>query len=149
MKLKRLIAILLSFFSFTTTANAEPNPIEPNHSEYRLYFTITSIDTGPVELQEKLPIEGIIFDKLDNEDGAEYYLAELREPIDSKGRKIDYIIVGARMLGQHIEPNMKELPINIAYVLDNSLLNQQYMDFAKGEFAAIGFATDTSSGMYK
>ncbi|ASP39160.1 hypothetical protein CHH28_10935 [Bacterioplanes sanyensis] len=88
----------------------------------------------------------MIFKKLSHKDGSEYYLAALKEPILSNGRKITYIIIGARFLGQHIGPKMNNLPINIAYVVDSSLLDQQDMDFNKGEFVAIGFATDTSTG---
>jgi hypothetical protein len=40
---------------------------------------------------------------------------------------------------------MKDLPVNIAYVVDNSLLNDEALDFAKGEYVAIGFATERQS----
>ena len=146
LKLKKLLTLFLSIFSFSTSVSAEQSTVEPTKHKYRLYFSITDIDSGPAELDEKLPIVAMIFNKLDHEDGTEYYLAALKDSIESKGRKITHIVIAARVLGQNIGPKMKDFPINIAYVIDNSLLNQKNMDFKKGEFVAIGFATDTSTG---
>lgn len=147
--MKIFFASLLSIFSSSSTTNVEQNVAEPEEKKYRLYFLITDIDTGSVELRESLPIEGMIFDKLDHEDGSEYYLATLKEPFQSEDREITYIIIGARNLGEHIAPKMKDFPINIAYVIDNSIINQKNMDFSKGQFAAIGFATDISNGVFQ
>ena len=146
LKLRKLLTLFLSIFSFASTINAEEQTAEPNKPKYRLYFSITDIDSGPMELEGKLPIVGMIFNKLNHEDGSEYYLALLKEPIESKGRKFTHITIGARFLGQHVGPKMKDLPVNIAYVVDNSLIDQGTMDFNKGEFVAIGFATDISTG---
>ena len=136
--------MILSLFSFSSTANAEQNAAEPKDQKYRLYFSINDIDTGPIELRERLPVAGMIFEKLNHVDGSEYYLATLKKLFQSEGRKITYIIVGARNLGEYISPKMKDFAVNIAYVIDDSLINQKNMDFNKGEFAAIGFATDIS-----
>ena len=136
--------LMLSLFSFSSTVNAEQNAAELKDQKYSLYFSINDIDTGPIELRDRLPVAGMIFEKLNHEDGSEYYLATLKEPFQRQGRQITYIIVGARNLGEHISPKMKDFPVNIAYVIDDSLINQKNMDFNKGEFAAIGFATDIS-----
>ena len=39
---------------------------------------------------------------------------------------------------------MKDLFINIAYGVDNSLINQVYIDFNKGEFVATWFVKYTA-----
>lgn len=145
--MKKLLTLFQSIFSFTSTAEEQKD--EPSKPKYRLYFSITGIESGPVGIEDKLPIMGMIFNKLNHEDGAEYYLSLLKEPLESKGRKITHIIIGGRFLGQHIGPKMKDLPVNIAYVIDNSLLDQEDMDFTKGEFVAIGFATDISTGLVR
>ncbi|OXL17270.1 hypothetical protein [Psychrobacter sp. DAB_AL32B] len=147
--MKKLLILLLSIFSFSSTANAEQKLVDSQEQKYRLYFSIINIDTGPIELRERLPIEGMIFNKLEHDDGSEYYLATLKEPFQSEERQITYIIIGARNLGQHVGPKMDGLPVNIAYVIDDSLLNQKNMDFNKGKFSAIGFVTDISNGTFK
>lgn len=106
-------------------------------TEYSLKFVVTRIEDAPVEFHDAMPVYAHIFDKLDNEDGSEYYLAELFKPITSNGKSIQYLVVGARFEGAAIGPNMSSLPVNASYVTDNSLLNQRYMDFDKGEFIGI------------
>ena len=138
---KKLLTSLLSIFSSSATVNT----VEPEEQKYRLYFSITDIDTGSVKLRENIHTEGMIFNKLNHDDGSEYYFATLKKPLQSEGRQIIYIIIGARDLREHIGPKMKNFPINIAYVIDDSLIDQKNMDFNKGEFVAVGFATDTSN----
>ncbi|MBL4832662.1 MAG: hypothetical protein JKY26_01705 [Pseudomonas sp.] len=109
--------------------------------QYRLPFRIEFIDDGPEQLQNLLPINAVIIDKMQSPDGGEYYLAELQKPIPSQGRKITYLVVGGRLVGGGISPSMKGLPINIALVTNNELIKDEIMDFDKAEFAAIGSAT--------
>jgi hypothetical protein len=146
LKLKKLLTLLISIFSLSPAVEAAPEAVESNKHKYRLYFAITEVDSGPKELRHELPVVGMIYNKLNHEDGSEYYLAALKEPLESKGRKITHITIGARLLGQHVGPKMENLPVNIAYVVDKSLLDQETMDFTKAEFVAVGFATDTSIG---
>ncbi|WP_264068048.1 SseB family protein [Mycolicibacterium komossense] len=52
-----------------------------------------------------------------------------------------YVIVAcARLVGTRFHAQMRSLPINIAFVIDNTLGNDERLDFAKVEFAAVGFA---------
>lgn len=41
---------------------------------------------------------------------------------------------------------MENLPIGIAYVIDQSALGDQHLDFAKCKYIAIGLCTETSGG---
>jgi len=50
-------------------------------------------------------------------------------------------VLCARLVGQTINLSMHELPVNVAYVIDDSQLGDLTVVFTKCSFAAIGFAT--------
>lgn len=114
-------------------------------SKYHLIYRVSRIEDGPQEFHDAMPVYGRIFDKLEHQDGSEYYLSELLSPIQSKGRTIRYAVIGARFEGSAIGPNMTDLPINAAYVTDESLLEERHMDFDKGEFMGIAEVTDVTT----
>ncbi len=137
MKLLKYILNLFTNSNIVSTKKTIPKKV----LKYKLSFEISSIDTGPDEIRQLLPIKATIIDKKESPDGGEYYLAILLKPINFNGKLINYFIVGGRMVGQGISPEMKNLYINIAYVTDNKLVDEKVMDFEKAEFFAIGFAT--------
>jgi hypothetical protein len=110
-----------------------------------MFADITELDSGPEELSRSLPLRMRLLRPLSAPDGSDYALAELAKPIERPDRSITHIIIGARLLGSRIGRGMKDFPVNIAYVIDNSLLNDETLDFAKGEYIAIGFATERQS----
>jgi len=58
---------------------------------------------------------------------------------------VDALIFGlvlcARLVGQTINLSMHDLPINIAYVIDDSQMGDPSVVFTKCSFAAAGFAS--------
>jgi hypothetical protein len=64
---------------------------------------------------------------------------------DGKGRpmvRVDALVVCSRFVGQQLHPGMKDLPVNVAYVIDESALTDPSLDFGKIEYAAIGSLTE-------
>ena len=55
------------------------------------------------------------------------------------------IVVCARFVGQGFRSGMRDLAINIAYVIDNSLANDTTVDFAKLEYVAVGSIDDVDA----
>ncbi len=53
------------------------------------------------------------------------------------------IVICTRLVGETFRGGMKNLAINIAYVIDDSLTRDAAVDFGKLEFAAIGFIDDS------
>ena len=77
-------------------------------------------------------------------DRPDYWLAELDRPVtwrqgDSE-RRITHLVVGARLEGTAISEDMAGLLIGIAYVTDQSVLEDEALDFAKCQYVAIGTA---------
>ncbi len=68
---------------------------------------------------------------------------------DRKGRpmvRVHALLVCARFVGQQLHPGMRDLAVNIAYVIDNSLARDAVVDFAKIEVAAVGFLSEGHPG---
>jgi hypothetical protein len=53
------------------------------------------------------------------------------------------IVICTRLVGETFSSGMKDLAVNIAYVIDNTLTRDPAVDFGKLEFAAIGFIDDS------
>jgi hypothetical protein len=50
-------------------------------------------------------------------------------------------VLCARLVGQTINLAMRDLPVNIAYVIDDSQMGDPGVLFTKCYFAAVGFAS--------
>lgn len=53
---------------------------------------------------------------------------------------VSHIIIAARWVGGVISATMSNTPVNIAYVIDESVLTDDRLDFQKCYYAAIGAA---------
>ena len=115
-----------------------------------MQLTIISIDYAPEELDEQLPIVAELIRELPGDDRPDYWLAQAMRPIhwlSKQGeRSITHLVLAARWQGTRIEPGLEHLPVGIAYVTDDTLLQDARLDFAKCHYTAIGIASDTSSG---
>ena len=107
---------------------------------------IASIDSGPPELDSRLPLMVTLMRQLEGKDRPDYWLASLHVPIrwlaGSEERTVTHLVLAARWEGQRIQPGIRDVPIAIAYVLDDSLLQDRRLDFTKCEYVAAGEASD-------
>ena len=91
-------------------------------------LTITGVDFAPDDLYEQTPFVVDLLRELPGDDRPDYWLGELRTPIrwlqDDHEREITHLILAARWEGTRIEPGVKNLPVGIAYVTDQSVLNE-------------------------
>ncbi|MDE2347511.1 MAG: hypothetical protein KGL92_03315 [Gammaproteobacteria bacterium] len=112
-------------------------------------LTITSVDYAPPELSEQVPIVINLLRELPGTDRPDYWLGEVQKPIrwlqDNHEIFVTHVVVAARWVGTKIAPGAKNLPVGIAYVIDQTLLNDPTLDFAKSKYVAIGFSHETSS----
>jgi hypothetical protein len=113
-------------------------------------LTITGVDYAPSELEEQVPIVVDLIRELPGPDRPDYWLGEVRKPIrwlkDNHEIAVTHVIVGARWVGTQIAPGVKDLPVGIAYVTDQTLLGDSTLDFAKCSYVAIGFSHETGGG---
>lgn len=104
---------------------------------------IWGVDYAPDELYDQLPLIINLIKKIPDVDGVDYWIGSIQKPIlwidNTTRRYITHVIVSARYVGAEIKVGIN-LVINIAYVLDESVLTDDVLDFQKGKFIAIGIA---------
>jgi len=126
---------------------------------------ITRFDTAAPELEWQLPLNGELYRLMPGSDRPDYSLLVLERPLhfypadgfdlrrleneqqvqDRKGRtmaRVHALLLCARFVGEQLHPGMKDLAVNFAYVIDNSLARDPEVDFAKIEFAGTGFLSE-------
>jgi hypothetical protein len=132
---------------------------------YGPLVSVTRFDTAPPELEWQLPLNGELYRLVPGSDRPDYSLFVLERPLhfypregfdlgrveqeqrvqDRKGRqmvRVHALLLCARFVGQQLHPGMKDLAVNLAYVIDDSLARDAEVDFGKIEFAAIGFLSE-------
>jgi hypothetical protein len=113
-------------------------------------LTIISVDYAPEELYEQTPIVVKLLKELPGDDRPDYWLGKVKTPLlwihENQEKKITHLILAARWEGTRIEPNAKDLPVGIAYVTDQTLLDDKKLDFQKCSYVAIGLSHETSGG---
>ena len=128
-------------------------------------FVITRLETGPDEFAAVLPLRARVIRVMPGSDRPDYVLCYLERAIpfrppagfdlsraqpeavvrDARGELIAVqgVVVCTRLVGDRFRAGMKDLAINIAYVIDTSLTRDAQVDFGKLEFAAIGYVDDS------
>lgn len=85
------------------------------------------------------------------DDRPDYWLGEvrtrIRRVVENQTKEVTHLIVASRWEGTEISPGVENLPVNIAYVTDSSVLHDEHLDFAKSAYVAIGRASDTGGGL--
>ena len=107
-------------------------------------ITVTSVDTLLEELYGQTPFSAEILRQIPGPDRPDYFLAALDTPLKwqrgSDAVSVTHLIVGARLVGGELAPGETDLNINIAYVVDPSVLKDTQLIFEKCYPCAIGMA---------
>lgn len=133
----------------------------PDTGRYGPRVRVTELDQAPQELTWQLPLQGELYRLMPGPDRPDYSLMVLERPLhfypadtfdrgrvpaeqlveDRRGRpmvRVHALLLCARFVGQQLHPGMRDLAVNIAYVVDPSLAQDDSVDFAKIEYAAVG-----------
>ena len=109
---------------------------------------ITSVDFAPDELYDQTPLDAVLLRQIVGPDRPDYWLATLSNPIHWRQNgietSVEHLVLAARYEGTKISSGMKSLMVGIAYVTDETLLEDSSLTFEKCEYVAIGSATDTT-----
>lgn len=110
---------------------------------------ISSVDYAPDELYAQTPFEAVLIREIPGTDRPDYWLAVLATPLrwlrNGVETSVTHLVLAARWQGTRIGRGMSRMPVGIAYVVDESLLNDARLDFGKCEYVAIGVADDLSA----
>ncbi len=111
---------------------------------------VTSVDYAPEELYDQVPLVFELVREIPGSDRPDYWIAKCKTPIrwidDNFEKHINYVVVAARWEGTRIEPHVENLPIGISYVLDESVLSDETLDFDKCSYVAIGVSHESQGG---
>ena len=108
----------------------------------RVNFLISSVDHEPDDLSGQLPLRGRLLRRIVGPPRRpEYWLAEVAAPVswtrNGVTRAIRYLVLTARWQETAIAPGAK-IPVNIWYVLDDSVLGSESFEPSQAEYVAIG-----------
>jgi hypothetical protein len=107
-------------------------------------LTIESVDYAPAELYGQCPIVVELIREIPGPDRPDYWLGKVKTPIkwskENEERQIVYLVLAARWEGTRIEAAAANLPVGIAYVTDETLLEDPRLTFDKCAYIAIGLS---------
>lgn len=107
-------------------------------------LAITSVDYAPEDLYAQVPFLCSLLREIAGPDRPDYWLASLRQPLrwqrDGRETTVTHVILSARYVGEELTPQTRRIVVGLAYVTDDSLLDDARLDFAKCHYAAIGVA---------
>ncbi len=138
-KLRRLVA----------SRKYNPHPSMQDLESRRMRIRISNIDYAPKDLYSQTPFEAHIIRRIPGPDRPDYWIAELINPLqweqNGKEKEISHLVLAARFVGDQMIRGIKDRPVGIAYVTDQSLLKDEKLAFQKSEYVAIGIIDDISS----
>lgn len=108
------------------------------------------VDYAPGELYEQVPFHVNLLRLLPGPDRPDYWVGELDRPlrwiVENIEREVTHLVIAARWQGTQVESGVEHLPIGIAYVTDQALINSSEVDLEKCKYVAIGLASEVSGG---
>lgn len=112
---------------------------------------VTSVDYAPEELHDQVPLVFELLREISGSDRPDYWIGKCKTPIrwidGSSDKDITHVVVAARWEGIRIEPHVENLPIGISYVIDESVLTDETLDFNKCSYIAIGISHEIAGGL--
>lgn len=98
---------------------------------------IINCDYAPTDMAEQLPIACELMRKIPGSDRDDYWLAKCEKAVRYGEKKIDYLVLATRFVGQTLENSRGLTALGVAYVTDQSLLQDTRLDFSKCVYVAI------------
>jgi len=111
-------------------------------------INVTSVDHAPPDLEGQTPFQLELLRKIPGSDrrGRDYWIAVAAQPIrwvrEGQEVLVTHVLIAARWQGTQIGPGMRQMPMNISFVTDISLLEDSVLDLKKCDFVAIGTADE-------
>lgn len=98
---------------------------------------LDQLDIGPDELAAVLPCRAELLRVLPGPDRPDYALARLEHPLVTPQRPIFGVVMAARFVGTQFAPDMRDLWVNLAYVIDDSVTQDDALELSKVRYAAV------------
>lgn len=113
-------------------------------SKKKLILELIDADFAPEDLESQLPIRITMLRQIPGKDTPNYWIAQSQKPITWEGQTITHVVVGARFIGTTIKTGVGTIALNVAYVVDESLLKDKVMNLEKCKYVAICMANEVT-----
>ncbi|MDT5092168.1 MAG: hypothetical protein QOH60_1531 [Mycobacterium sp.] len=145
--------------------HSQHKPRKPDKFASVARFVLHTVDVGPQDLPGQLPLRATIVGRLTGIDRDDYWCAHLDAPLkyhlpagfdrrrtastalsdDQDGPLlwVEHLVVCSRQSGTRLRSGMTNLAVNIAYVVDPSLCNEDRLDMRKIDYVAVGEIDDS------
>lgn len=110
-----------------------------------MVLSVLYVDYAPAELKDQLPLRLTLLRKMPGNDRDDYWLAQVDPPIrwaEKESQPIHHVIVAPRFVGEALKSGVGRITLGLAYVVDETLLDDAVMDFQKCFYAAICLAQE-------
>ena len=110
-----------------------------SNDKTKICLELTSADYCPDDLHEQLPVKIETLRNMPGLDRPDYWLAKCEVPLcwKEQGLKINYLIVACRYIGTKLRKGVGNVTIGVAYVTDESILNDKNLQFEKCVYVAV------------
>lgn len=103
---------------------------------------LTECDCCSDELKKQLPVKCTFIRMIPGKDRSDYWLVQCETPIKYQNTEINYVILATRFVGEKIKKGMGSHIVNMAYVIDETLIKDETLEFNKCEYVAICYANE-------
>lgn len=94
-------------------------------------------DYAPENMAKQLPISCSLLRMIPGVDRLDYWLAKCECPVKYEESTVNYLILAPRFVGTEIKRGIESVVLNVAYVIDESLIQDATLDFDKCKYVAI------------
>jgi len=110
-------------------------------------LTIRSVKYAPGDKSDQLPLRVTVLREIPGPDRPDYWLGKLEEPFRWTSKEdgdfeISYLVLAAQWDDTGVSPGITRLPVGIAYVIDDSLIDDDELGLDKIRYVAHAVADD-------
>ena len=113
----------------------------------RLKFRITNkknmkiqlinCESAPQDMEAQMPITCTLMRTIPEARRADYWLAKCKKPVSYENVMVNYLVVAPRFVGDEIKKGMGQVVVGVAYVMDETLIQDDELNFDKCRYVAI------------
>lgn len=105
--------------------------------EKNMEIQLIDCDYAPQDMEEQLPITCTLIRMIPGSDRTDYWLAKCEKSVIYENENVNYLIIASRFVGEKIEKGMGCIVVGVAYVIDETLVQDTELNFDKCRYVAI------------
>ncbi len=94
-------------------------------------------DYAPEDMERQLPVSRRLIRMIPGTDRPDYWLAKCDRSVKYGETIVNYLVLAPRLVGAKIEKGMGAILLGVAYVVDESIIQDTTLNFDKCKYVAI------------